>query len=316
MTSEANNIAVVLLSGGMDSSAALYTIAKHFQFRNNYDEIHCLSFNYGQKHSVELQAAKDIVAVLADDQDNLLVNTHTILDIDLTQLGGSPLTDSDIETPEGMEQQAYTVVPARNSILLSYAAAYAGTLRRRNEDGTWDRTQQIDIVYGPNLEDYSSYPDCRPEFVRTMSKALSLSEEITRIITPLVNMNKAAIVKAGNELGVPWELTHTCYNGKPSCGECPACIERENGFASNAITDPLKRERLGVESKPVKKVDPIEATKTTEYSPDDEDVAAANVNEEADETETRAEGESTKCTHGMPIDKCNLCRSDTVAHPG
>jgi len=223
--------AIVLLSGGMDSSTMAAMVVKKMK----YKEVHAISYDYGQRHKVELEAAKAIA--------KWLKIPHKIIKIDLNQIGGSPLTDKNIKTPKGMEKQAVTVVPARNAILLALAAGYAGTIRRRHKDGTWDSSEQIDLVYGPNLEDYNSYPDCRPDFVRAISKALAFSGEVTRVITPLINLNKKQILEEGFALGVPFEKTHTCYNGKPSCGECPACIERENAFTALGKVDPLSKER-------------------------------------------------------------------------
>lgn len=222
--------AVVLLSGGLDSTTVL-SIAKHEGF-----EIHTLTFFYGQRHAFELQAAKKVA-------DAFNVAKHLVIDIDLKIIGASALTDN-IDVPKVKDikqigkQIPVTYVPARNTIFLSYSLALAEVLL------------SSDIFIGVNAVDYSGYPDCRPEYIKAFEQMANLAtkagvEGLTKIKirTPLINMTKAQIIKKGIELGVDYSLTHSCYD--PSlenlaCGKCDSCILRKRGFKKAGIPDPTK----------------------------------------------------------------------------
>ena len=221
--------AVVLLSGGLDSTTVL-AIAIQAGF-----EVYALSFRYGQRHSFELEAAKRIAAHYG-------VARHVIFDVDLSQFGGSALTD-DIAVPKKRLAEAMakdipvTYVPARNTVFLSLALAWAETL------DAWD------IFIGVNALDYSGYPDCRPEYVQAFSQMADLATKAgvegrqhLNIHTPLIHLSKAEIVRRGRELGVDYSQTSTCYDpstdGQP-CGECDACQLRIKGFRENGLEDPL-----------------------------------------------------------------------------
>jgi len=220
--------AVVLLSGGLDSATTL-AIARHEEF-----ETYALSFAYGQRHHLELDAAKRVAQSLGAAE-------HRVAEIDLRGFGGSALTD-DIDVPKNRSTSRIgagipiTYVPARNTIFLSYALAWAEVLEAR------------DIFIGVNALDYSGYPDCRPEFIERFEKLANVatragvSGDPFRIRTPLIAMSKAEIVKRGAELGVDFSLTHSCYdpdmNGL-ACGECDSCQLRMNGFAEAGIEDPI-----------------------------------------------------------------------------
>lgn len=220
--------AVVLLSGGLDSATAL-AIAKAMGF-----ECYALSFRYGQRHAVELDCAKQV----ADVQG---VAEHRIIDIDLAAFGGSALTDMNIDVPHevGAENEIpVTYVPARNTIFLSYALAWAEVL-----DST-------DIFIGVNALDYSGYPDCRPDFIaayETMAnlatKAGVTGEEKLTIHTPLIDLTKAQIIKEGLKLGVNYAQTTSCYDPAPdgkACGTCDSCRLRLKGFKENGTVDPRR----------------------------------------------------------------------------
>ena len=219
--------AVVLLSGGLDSTTCI-AIAKDAGF-----EIAALTFNYGQRHEFEIDAAKQII-------DHYQINNHSLVDIDLSQFGGSALTD-DIEIPKGRSEKdmsdiPVTYVPARNTVFLSLALAWAETL------------QAFDIFIGVNALDYSGYPDCRPEYIASFEQTANLAtkEGVTgntfKIHTPLINMTKSKIINTGLQLGVDYGMTSTCYdpdtNGNP-CGECDACFLRLKGFKKAGAIDPL-----------------------------------------------------------------------------
>ncbi len=222
--------AVVLSSGGIDSTTAM-AIAKHEGF-----EIHSLSFSYGQRHLIELESARKIAASLGAAE-------HLVLNIDLNKIGGSALTD-DIDVPKADNRQAapekipVTYVPARNTIFLSSALAWAEVL------------QSSDIYIGVNAIDYSGYPDCRPEYIEAFERMANLAtkagvEGITKIKikTPLINMTKAQIIRKGIELGVDYSLTHSCYDPSPSglaCGRCDSCILRKRGFKEAGVKDPAR----------------------------------------------------------------------------
>ena len=221
--------AVVLLSGGLDSTTAL-AIAKSRGF-----EPYALSFRYGQRHAVELISAQRV----AEAQG---VARHVVVDIDLRVFGGSALT-ADIEVPKhdavaelSEEEIPPTYVPARNTIFLSFALAYAETVGARN------------IFLGVNALDYSGYPDCRPEYIAAFEAMANLATRAgvdgaaMTIHTPLIAMTKAQIVRAGLDLGVDYSLTSSCYDpdveGKP-CGHCDSCLLRLKGFAEAGQSDPL-----------------------------------------------------------------------------
>jgi 7-cyano-7-deazaguanine synthase len=222
--------AVVLSSGGLDSTTAM-AIARYQGF-----EIYSLSFSYGQRHAFELEAAQKVA-------DALGVNEHLVINIDLNKIGGSSLTD-DIDVPKERDEQAMTreipvtYVPARNTIFLSFALAWAEVL------------ESSDIFIGVNAVDYSGYPDCRPEYVDAFERMANLAtkagvEGITkiRIRTPLIHLTKAQIIQKGMELGVDYALTHSCYDPSPqglACGECDSCFLRKKGFKEADVKDPTK----------------------------------------------------------------------------
>lgn len=218
--------AVILLSGGLDS-ATCCAIAKDMDF-----EIYAMSFRYGQRHSVELEASKRIA-------DAFNVKKHQIVDINLRVFGGSSLT-SEQEVPknrEDSEEIPSTYVPARNTIFLSYAVAWAEVLK------------SSDIFIGVNAVDYSGYPDCRPEFINAYSKMANLAtkegvggNKLT-IHTPLIDISKAEIIKKGISLGVDYGITHSCYDPSDSglaCGHCDSCILRKKGFLEAGVNDPTE----------------------------------------------------------------------------
>ena len=221
--------AVVLLSGGLDSTTIL-AIAK----REGFD-LFALTFDYGQRHHVELDRARDIAKHFG-------AVDHKIIKIDLRQFGGSALTDS-IEVPTGRDQEEMvssipvTYVPARNTIFLSFCLAYAET------------KEASDIFIGVNAIDYSGYPDCRPEFITAFETLANLATKAgvegkskIKIHTPLIELSKAKIIQKGLELGVDYAMTHSCYNpgeeGK-SCGVCDSCQLRLKGFQEAGVEDPI-----------------------------------------------------------------------------
>jgi len=222
--------AVVLSSGGIDSTTAM-AIAKQEGF-----EIYSLSFFYGQRHSFELDAARKVA-------DTLGVAEHLVINIDLKKIGASALTE-DIEVPKDRDEQKMaeqipvTYVPARNTIFLSYALAWAEVL------------QTSDIFIGVNSIDYSGYPDCRPEYIKAFEHMANLAtkagvEGLTKIKirVPLIYMTKAQIIKRGIELAVDYELTHSCYDPSPdglACDRCDSCIIRRRGFREAKIKDPTR----------------------------------------------------------------------------
>ena len=223
--------AVILLSGGLDSATVL-AIAKAEGY-----ELYALSFNYGQRHAWELEAAKRVAASIG-------VAQHRIAEIDLRALGGSALT-ADIAVPKGRapEEMAHgipiTYVPARNTIFLAFALAWAEVLGAS------------DIFLGVNALDYSGYPDCRPEYIEAFEKMANLATKAgvegrrhLRIHTPLIAMTKAQIVAMGTKLSVDYGLTSSCYDPGPSgapCGQCDSCLLREKGFRESGIEDPLRK---------------------------------------------------------------------------
>jgi len=219
--------AVVLVSGGLDSTTCI-AIAQDIGF-----EVSALTVNYGQHHNFELKTAKKII-------EHYEIENHSIIDIDLSQFGGSALTD-DIEIPkyrneEQMSDIPATYVPARNTVFLSLALAWAETL------------EAYDIFIGVNALDYSGYPDCRPEYISAYEKTANLATKAGvlgnkfKIHTPLINMTKSEIISTGIKLGVDYGMTSTCYDPKPNgnpCGNCDACFLRLKGFDEANTIDPL-----------------------------------------------------------------------------
>lgn len=218
--------AVVLLSGGLDSSVVL-AIAIDEGF-----DVHALTIDYGQRHNREVEAARSMAKHHGVD--------HKVIRVDLSAFGGSALTDLATKVPSDTPPEDIgssipsTYVPARNMVFLSVALAWAEALG-------------ADAVYiGANTVDYSGYPDCRPEFIKAMQRVAELGTrrgvegEPIRIVAPLLRETKAAIVKRGLELNVPFEHSWSCYRGRPvACGTCESCILRLRGFARAGVTDPL-----------------------------------------------------------------------------
>jgi 7-cyano-7-deazaguanine synthase len=222
--------AVVLLSGGLDSTTVL-AIAK----AEGHD-VYALSFAYGQRHSWELECARVVARVGG-------ANEHRIASIDLRAFGGSALT-ADIDVPKGRSPEEMgsgipiTYVPARNTIFLSYALAWAEVLG------------SSDIFIGVNALDYSGYPDCRPEFIAAFERMANLAtkagvegRQALTIHAPLISLTKAEIIRKGLELGVDYSLTSSCYDPSPTgqpCGGCDSCVLRQKGFRENGLVDPLQ----------------------------------------------------------------------------
>jgi 7-cyano-7-deazaguanine synthase len=221
--------AVVLVSGGLDSTTAL-AIARRDGF-----ETYALSFDYGQRHAFELEAAQKVCAALA-------VRRHLVFKLDLRAIGGSSLT-ADLPVPKDRPEAEMatgippTYVPARNTIFLSIAAGWAETLRA------------FDIFIGVNALDYSGYPDCRPEYIAAFERLANLGTKAGveqagawKIHAPLIRMTKAEIIRTGIGLGVDYSLTRSCYDpdsaGRP-CGRCDSCSLRLKGFAEAGLRDPL-----------------------------------------------------------------------------
>jgi 7-cyano-7-deazaguanine synthase len=220
--------AVILLSGGLDSATTL-AIAREFKFA-----CYALTFRYGQKHSVEVKSACAVAKALG-------AAGHKIIDIAPGAFSGSALTDSSIKVPLDRKidpsKIPITYVPARNTIFLSYALAFAESIGA------------FDIFIGVNASDYSGYPDCRPEYIKAFEKMANLATAASvqkkgkfKINTPIIKMSKAQIIKIGIFLGVDYSLTHSCYNpaqdGRP-CGRCDSCRLRLKGFAGAGFIDPL-----------------------------------------------------------------------------
>ncbi len=215
--------AVILLSGGLDSATVL-AMAKDQGY-----ECYALSFNYGQRHAAELNAATKVANAF-----NII--EHKTIDLDLTQIGGSALTDNNIDVPETpTDGIPVTYVPARNTIFLSYALAWAEVLEINN------------IFIGVNAVDYSGYPDCRPEYIQAFENLANLATKAgvegtkLTIHTPLIDLSKAEIIQQGSKLDVDYALTVSCYqvneHGK-ACGVCDSCRFRKEGFENANILDP------------------------------------------------------------------------------
>lgn len=216
--------AVVLLSGGLDSATVL-AIAK-----SEGRACHAISFTYGQRHAIELAAARNVAAAIG-------VAEHVVFPLDLRVFGGSALT-ADIDVPKdaaGAEGIPITYVPARNTIFLALALGYA---EARGAEEIW---------LGVNAVDYSGYPDCRPDFIDAFQQVIlrgtksGLERGVPRIVAPLLTMSKAEIIRRGLSLGVDYALTHSCYDpdaaGHP-CGHCDSCILRRKGFEEAGVDDP------------------------------------------------------------------------------
>jgi 7-cyano-7-deazaguanine synthase len=223
----ASERAVVLLSGGLDSYTAA-AIARADGF-----ELFALTIRYGQRHAQELQAARDVARALG-------VERHIELDVDLRAFGGSSLTS---EAPVPKDRPIHpaeipsTYVPARNTVFLSLALAWAETIGAR------------DIVLGVNALDYSGYPDCRPEYIAAFQRMAGLATRAgiegvhITIHTPLLAMSKAEIIRRGMALGLDYSLTHSCYDPDPAgrpCGRCDSCVLRAAGFAQAGVADPVR----------------------------------------------------------------------------
>ena len=222
--------AVCLLSGGLDSSTALA-----WARREGFD-CYALSFDYGQRHRIELEAARRMASALGAVE-------HRIVRLDLAQFGGSALT-ADIAVPKGRSEEEIgseipvTYVPARNTIFLAVALGWAEVLGA------------ADLVIGVNALDYSGYPDCRPEFIEAFERLAKLATKAgvegrlrLKVHTPLIHLTKAGIIRLAAELGVDFALTHSCYDPRPDgrpCGACDSCLLRKKGFTEAGLADPLE----------------------------------------------------------------------------
>jgi 7-cyano-7-deazaguanine synthase len=225
-----NKKTVVLSSGGIDSTTAMAMA------RAEGYEIYSLSFHYGQRHALELAAARKVAKALGARQ-------HLVIDLDLGKIGGSALT-ADIDVPKARSEAELTqgipvtYVPARNTIFLAYALGWAEVLG------------SADIFIGVNAIDYSGYPDCRPEFIEAFQRMANLATKAAvegkmkiRILTPLIHMTKAEIITRGVELGVDYGMTLSCYDPSPdgkSCARCDSCLLRKKGFREAGIKDPTE----------------------------------------------------------------------------
>ncbi len=218
------NKAIVLVSGGLDSTTTL-AIAKDLGF-----DCYALSFNYGQRHISELNAATKIAK-------SFNVKEHKVISLDMVQIGGSALTDTNIDVPEDDTSEGIpvTYVPARNTIFLSYALAWAEVI------------DASDIFIGVNAVDYSGYPDCRPEFIKAYEQLATLATKAGaegaafNIHTPLIELSKADIIKKGDSLNVDYALTVSCYQADEAgraCGHCDSCRFRKDGFEAAGVADP------------------------------------------------------------------------------
>ncbi|MDO4584679.1 MAG: 7-cyano-7-deazaguanine synthase QueC [Planctomycetia bacterium] len=226
--------AILLLSGGLDSTTTA-AIARSRGF-----ELYALTVSYGQRHRWELEAARRVAEAMG-------VVRHEFLDVDLGRFGGSALTCEEMAVPHGRDEAEMgsdipvTYVPARNTVLLSLALAYAETVGA------------ADIFLGVNHIDYSGYPDCRPAFLEAFEKMANLGTKAgvegtlkLKIHAPLLTMSKGEIIRRGLELGVDYSLTHTCYDPDAegrSCGECDACLLRLQGFREAGVADPVEYQK-------------------------------------------------------------------------
>ena len=219
--------AVVLLSGGLDSSTVLY------QAKADGCECYAISFDYQQRHRRELESATTIAREAG-------VVAHQVIDFDLRHWGGSALTDRTLDLPQGrsLSEMAshipITYVPARNTIFLSFALAYAEAIAASR------------VYIGVNALDYSGYPDCRLDYIQAMQEVFRLGTkqgregQAIKIVTPLIDLHKTEIIQLGNKLGVPWEHTWSCYaGGTEACGVCDSCLLRLEAFAKLGLFDPL-----------------------------------------------------------------------------
>jgi 7-cyano-7-deazaguanine synthase len=227
--------AVVLLSGGLDSVTTLAIAVK-----DGFD-CYALSFGYGQRHKIEIESAASVAGALG-------AVDHRIIDIDLAAFGGSALTDPSIDVPKNNEALGLkgfippTYVPARNTVFLSYALAWAEVLGA------------FDIFIGVNSTDYSGYPDCRREFIEAFEKTANLATAAAidkqgrfKIHTPIIKMTKAQIIRTGTDLNVDYSLTHSCYDPDQrgrSCGKCDSCRLRLKGFSEAGLKDPIEYQGL------------------------------------------------------------------------
>ncbi len=220
--------AVVLLSGGLDSTTCM-AVAKEKGL-----ELYPISFDYHQRHSIELEGAKKVAEYYG-------VKKHLIIETNMEQIGGSALTDTKIDVPEGdveRDDVPVTYVPARNLIFLSYALGYAEVVGAAY------------VYIGVNAVDYSGYPDCRPEFIQHFqsladyaTKATAAEHKKIQIVTPLQDLSKKDIVLLGTKLKAPLQFTHSCYKGgEKACGVCDSCKLRLKGFAEAGVEDPVEYE--------------------------------------------------------------------------
>ena len=224
--------AVILLSGGLDSTVCM-AVAK-----SRGMEVYPISFNYHQRHNIELESAKKVAEFYK-------IKKHLIIETNMEEIGGSALTDNDIEVPNGdfshgAEDIPITYVHARNMIFLSYAMAYAEVIGADH------------VFIGVNAVDYSGYPDCRPEFISSFQKTANLATKAGTadgrhiiIETPLQKLSKREIIQLGNKLGAPLQFTHSCYKGgAKACGVCDSCKLRLRGFAEAGLVDPVEYETM------------------------------------------------------------------------
>ena len=219
-----NKKALVLFSGGLDSTTMLAMV------KSDGYEITALTINYNQRHVSEIEFSKKSLS-------QLQINKQIIFDLDLSKIGGSALTDNIPVPIDSKDNIPTTYVPARNTIFLSLASSFA------------ERLNISDIFIGANIIDYSGYPDCRPEFIKSFEKTINLGTKLGvegshfRIHTPLIKMTKAEIIKKGHSLGVDYSLTLSCYNPTDSglaCGKCDSCKFRKDGFKDAGLPDPTK----------------------------------------------------------------------------
>ena len=219
-----NKKALVLFSGGLDSTTMLAMV------KSDGYEITALTIDYNQRHVSEIEFSKKSLS-------QLQINKQIIFDLDLSKIGGSALTDNIPVPIDSNDNIPTTYVPARNTIFLSLASSFA------------ERLNISDIFIGANIIDYSGYPDCRPEFMKSFEKTINLGTKLgvegshIRIHTPLIKMTKAEIIRKGHSLGVDYSLTLSCYNptdGGLACGKCDSCKFRKDGFKNAGLSDPTK----------------------------------------------------------------------------